>query len=104
MKELGAKWSYRVQSGMYRQSSCFATEQTRSFIRKNQIANWAAIRYTADHIHDYIEVDDSHAIFEVEVPGDWIGKPIGELDIRKKYSISILAIKIRRKDEYGDWS
>ena len=28
--------SYRVQSGMYRQSSCFATEQTRSFIRKNR--------------------------------------------------------------------
>ena len=46
-----------------------------------------------NHIHDYIEVDDSHAIFEVEVPGDWIGKTIGELDIRKKYSISILAIK-----------
>ena len=60
---------------------------------EKQIANWAAIRYTADHIHDYIEVDDSHAIFEVEVPGDWIGKTIGELDIRKKYSISILAIK-----------
>mgnify|MGYP000921299339 CR=1 FL=1 len=60
---------------------------------EKQIANWAAIRYTADHIHDYIEVDDSHAIFEVEVPGGWIGKTIGELDIRKKYSISILAIK-----------
>lgn len=63
------------------------------FYPEKQIANWAAIRYTADHIHDYIEVDDSHAIFEVEVPGDWIGKTIGELDIRKKYSISILAIK-----------
>ena len=60
---------------------------------EKQIANWAAIRYTADHIHDYIEVDDSHAIFEVEVPENWIGKTIGELDIRKKYSISILAIK-----------
>ena len=40
-----------------------------------------------------MEVDASHAIFEVEVPGGWIGKTIGELDIRKKYSISILAIK-----------
>lgn len=33
-RNLALKWSYRVQSGMYRQSSCFATEQTRSFIRK----------------------------------------------------------------------
>ena len=60
---------------------------------EKQVANWAAIRYTADHIRDYIEVDDSHAIFEVEVPEEWIGKTVGELDIRRKYSINIMATK-----------
>ena len=42
---------------------------------------------------DYMEVDASHAIFEVEVPKEWIGKTVGELDIRRKYDINILAIK-----------
>ena len=60
---------------------------------EKQVANWAAIRYTADHIRDYIEVDDAHAIFEVEVPKGWIGKTVGELDIRRKYSINIMATK-----------
>ena len=60
---------------------------------EKQVANWAAIRYTADHIRDYIEVDDAHAIFEVEVPEEWIGKTVGELDIRRKYSINIMATK-----------
>ena len=60
---------------------------------EKQVANWAAIRYTADHIRDYIEVDDAHAIFEVEVPEGWIGKTVGELDIRRKYSINIMATK-----------
>ena len=60
---------------------------------EKQVANWASIRYTADHIRDYIEVDDSHAIFEVEVPEGWIGKTVGELDIRRKYSINIMATK-----------
>ena len=60
---------------------------------EKQVANWAAIRYTADHIRDYIEVDEAHAIFEVEVPEGWIGKTVGELDIRRKYSINIMAIK-----------
>ena len=60
---------------------------------EKQVANWAAIRYTADHIRDYIEVDESHAIFEVEVPKEWIGKTVGELDIRRKYSINIMATK-----------
>ena len=60
---------------------------------EKQVANWAAIRYTADHIRDYIEVDEAHAIFEVEVPEGWIGKTVGELDVRRKYSINIMATK-----------
>ena len=60
---------------------------------EKQVANWAAIRYTADHIRHYIEVDEAHAIFEVEVPEGWVGKSVGELDIRRKYSINIMATK-----------
>ena len=60
---------------------------------EKQVANWAAIRYTADHIRDYIEVGEAHAIFEVEVPEGWVGKSVGELDIRRKYSINIMATK-----------
>ena len=60
---------------------------------EKQVAKWAAIRYTADHIFDYIEIDDQHAIFEVEVPEGWVGKSIGELDIRRKFGINILGIK-----------
>ena len=58
-----------------------------------QVAEWAAIRYTADHIFDYMEIDGQHAIFEVEVPHEWIGKSVGELNIRRKYGINILGIK-----------
>ena len=47
----------------------------------------------ADHIFDYIEIDEQHAIFEVQVPEAWIGKSIGELDVRRKFGINILGIK-----------
>ena len=60
---------------------------------EKQMAKWAAIRYTSDHIFDYIEIDESHAIFEVEVPENWIGKTVGELDIRRKFGINILGVK-----------
>ena len=59
---------------------------------EKQVAKWAAIRYTADHIFDYIEIDEQHAIFEVEVPEGWVGKSIGELNIRR-FGINILGIK-----------
>ena len=60
---------------------------------ERQMAKWAAIRFTADHILDFIEVDDTHAIFEVEMPRQWVGKTVGQLNIRQKYNINIVAIK-----------
>ena len=64
---------------------------------EKQLASWMAIKYSADHILDYIKIDNEHAIFEVSVPKDWIGKTIGEIDIRKKYGINILGIKDGKK-------
>ena len=60
---------------------------------EKQVAKWAAIRYGSDHILDYIELDDTHSIFEVSVPKSWIGLSIGQLDIRRKYKINIMAVK-----------
>ena len=60
---------------------------------EKQVAKWAAIRYSSNHIFDSVEIDDQHAIFEVEIPDGWIGKSVGELDIRRKYGIHILGIK-----------
>lgn len=66
---------------------------------EKQVAKWAAIRYSSNHIFDYVEIDDQHAIFEVEIPERWIGKSVGELDIRRKYGINILGIKRSGKTE-----
>ena len=60
---------------------------------ERQIADWTAIRYTADHILDYIELGDEHSIFEISTPEKWIGRTVGEVDVRKKHGINIMAIK-----------
>jgi len=60
---------------------------------EKQLASWTAIRYSSDHIFDYIELSDEYAIFEIEVPRNWVGKTIVEIDIRRKYNINIMAMK-----------
>ncbi len=60
---------------------------------EKQLASWLAIKYSSDHILDYIEIDDSSSIYEVNVPKEWVGKTIGKIDIRKKYNINIIAVK-----------
>ena len=64
---------------------------------EKQMAQWAAIRYSANHVLDYIELDSENAIFEVTIPNAWMGKTVGQLDIRKKYSINILGTKCGSK-------
>ncbi len=66
---------------------------------EKQLAKWTAIRYTADHILDYIELDEEHAIFEIPVPESWAGRSIGQIDIRKKYNINIMGIRKNGKLE-----
>ena len=60
---------------------------------EKQMADWAAVRYSADHIFDYIELTDDYSIFETAVPSSWVGRTIVELSVRQKYRINILATK-----------
>lgn len=93
LKELGAKLVVSRAERDVQEKFLLRNGADEVVYPEKQVANWAAIRYTADHIRDYIEVGEAHAIFEVEVPKGWIGKTVGELDIRRKYSINIMATK-----------
>lgn len=60
---------------------------------EKQLANWTAIRYSSDHIFDYIELSGGYAIFEVSIPDSWVGRTIAQLDVRRNYNINIMALK-----------
>ena len=93
LKELGAKCVVSRAERDVQEKFLLRNGADHVVYPEKQIAKWTAMRYTTDHIFDYIEIDRQHAIFEVEIPESWVGKSIGELDIRKKYGINILATK-----------
>lgn len=57
------------------------------------IAEKLAVRYSANHVFDYIELTEEFSIYEIPPLPEWVGKSIIELSIRNKYHISILATK-----------
>lgn len=93
LKELGAKLVVSRAEWDVQEKFLLRNGADEVVYPEKQVARWAAIRYTADHIRDYIQVDEAHAIFEVEVPENWVGHTIRELDVRKKYNINIMAVK-----------
>lgn len=93
LKELGAKQVISRAERDVQSKFLLRNGADEVIYPEKQIAKWASLRYTADHILDYIEIDDQHAIFEVEVPEKWLGRSIGELDVRKTYNINIMAAR-----------
>lgn len=67
---------------------------------EKQVAYWSAIRYSSDHILDYVEIDDESGIFEVTIPDEWIGKSVAELDLRKRFNVNIIGFKRNEKINY----
>ena len=93
LKELGAKLVVARAERDVQEKFLLRNGADKVVYPEKQVAKWASIRYTDDHVLDYMEVDASNAIFEVEVPEGWAGKTVGELDVRKRYNINILAVK-----------
>lgn len=93
LKELGAKLVISRASTDVHAKFLLRNGADEILYPERQLAKWAAIRYVSNHIFDYIELDESHAIYEMSVPEAWDGRGVGQIDIRKKYNINILAIK-----------
>lgn len=93
LKEMGAKFVVSRASRDVHAKFLLRNGADEVVYPEKQLAGWTAIRYSADHILDYIELDDEHSIIEVTVPENWIGKTVGEINIRRKYNINILALK-----------
>ncbi|MFG6331783.1 MAG: TrkA family potassium uptake protein [Lachnospiraceae bacterium] len=93
LKELGAKLVVSRAARDVQKKFLLRNGADEVVYPERQLAKWTAIRYTADHILDYIELDEAHAMFEIPVPENWVGRTIGQIDIRRKYNINIMGIK-----------
>lgn len=93
LKELGAKMVIsRACSGVHAKFLRRAGADEIVYPEK-QLAEWAAIRYSTNHVLDYIAVSSDCAIYEVEVPTAWAGRTISQIDVRRKYGVNILAMR-----------
>ena len=99
LKELGAKMVVSRAARDVQEKFLLRNGADEVVYPEKQLAKWTAIRYSADHILDYIELDSDHAMFEIPVPENWAGRSIGQLDVRRKYNINIIGVKKNGKLE-----
>ena len=52
-----------------------------------------AKQLTDNGITDYFELSDDYGIIEYEVPDEWVGKSIRELQLRRDFHVNVIAIR-----------
>ena len=93
LKELGAKLGVSRAARDVQAKFLLRNGADEVVYPEKQLAKWTAIRYSADHILDNIELEGDHALFAVQIPESWIGRTIGQIAIRRKYSINIIGVR-----------
>ncbi|MGN0571499.1 MAG: potassium channel family protein [Candidatus Fimenecus sp.] len=61
---------------------------------EKETAERLAVKFGSDSVFNYIELNKDFSIYEISVPENWVGKSIVQKNVRSKYNISILAIKV----------
>ena len=93
LKEMGARFVVARASSDIQRKFLLRNGADEVVYPEAQMARWAAMRYSADHILDYIELDEGHSIIEVSIPRSWVGKTLGQIDVRRRHGVNILALK-----------
>ncbi len=97
LKDLGAKKVVSVATNDIHEKFLLRNGADAVIYPEKQLASWVALKYTNDTVFDYVKIDDEFSIFEVAIPESWDGKQVGQLSIRPKYGINIMAIKANNK-------
>ncbi len=60
---------------------------------ERDIAEKIAVRYNANNIFDYIQLNENYAIYEIPIVPEWTGRTIAEVEVRQRYRVNIIAVK-----------
>lgn len=93
LKEKGAKFVVARASREVHAKFLLRNGADEVIYPEKQSAEWSAVRYSSEHVFDYIELTPAYGIYETDVPPSWVGHTIMELAVRQKYRINILAAK-----------
>ena len=60
---------------------------------ERDMAQRTAVRFSVNGALEYIELAPGYAIFELDVPDDWAGSTLLDLDIRKRWNVNVIGRK-----------
>ena len=97
LKEMGAKYVVSKANRDIHAKFLLRNGADEVIYPDRDIAEKAAMKFSANHVFDYIELTPEYSIFEIPTIPAWHGKTILEVNCRAKYHINIIGVKAEGK-------
>lgn len=97
LKELGAKYVVSKANRDIHAKFLLRNGADEVIYPDRDMAENAAVRFSANQVFDYVELDKDYSIYEIAPLPEWIGKSIKDVNVRVKYNTNIIGVK----DENG---
>lgn len=94
LKELGAPFVLCRASSDIQEKVLLSLGADKIIFPEREGAKNIALKCEISNLEEYTSLDSKDGIFELKTPSSWVGKSILDLDIRRKYGINVLAVKI----------
>lgn len=92
-KELGVKYVLCKATNELQAKVLYKIGADRVIFPERDMGVRVAHNLVSQNVLEYIELDPNYSIVEIVAPVSWIGKTIGELDLRVNYGINVMAVK-----------
>ncbi len=93
LKEMGAKYVVSKATRDIQAKFLLRNGADEVIYPERDIAVETAVRYSANHVFDYVGLTDEYSMYEIPPMVEWIGKSIREVNFRAKYHVSIIGTK-----------
>lgn len=93
LKEMGVKFIIAKAYDEFQGRMLTKLGADKVIFPERDMAQRIAFNLISERIIDFIEVSPDYSLMEVKPKKEWIGKSLRELDLRKKESVNIIAVR-----------
>ncbi|MCX5654499.1 MAG: TrkA family potassium uptake protein [Planctomycetota bacterium] len=72
---------------------------------EEEVADRVAAHLANPNVLEHLELAEGHSLVQIRAPADWQGRTLGEIDLRRKHEVNLVAIKrtiVSRTPEGGE--
>lgn len=95
LKDLGAKYVVSKANRDIHAKFLLRNGADEVIYPDRDIADKVAVRFSANHVFDYVELADNFSFYETAPLPEWIGRSIRDVNVRAAYNTNIIGIRTK---------